>query len=387
MILDAREAPLSPKVVSRETRSRGSMPFDIAIAHGRPAGVPSVRSRRAVSIWLFTICAMLLGMIALGGATRLTGSGLSIMEWQPISGIIPPLSHGDWERLFAIYKTIPQYKLQHEGFGLTGFQQIFWLEWIHRFWGRLTGLAFLLPFLYFAVTGQIRRKLLPGLVVIFALGVLQGFVGWFMVSSGFFPNTDHVATVRLVAHLTMALVLYGAILWVAMTEWVPFPTPVPGALGLRRLIWGVLALTALTILAGGFTAGSRAGYLFNTFPLMDGHLVPTGYAMLHPVWLNWFQNPAAIQFDHRLLATATALAALAAALWGTSPRLMLPQGPRDAMLALGATVVVQYALGVATLLLVVPVDLATLHQVVAVLLLSAALIALHSLRGARPHTF
>ena len=133
-----------------------------------------------------------------------------------------------------------KYKLQHEGFGLTGFQQIFWLEWIHRFWGRLTGLAFLLPFLYFAVTGQIRRKLLPGLVVIFALGVLQGFVGWFMVSSGFFPNTDHVATVRLVAHLTMALVLYGAILWVAMTEWVPFPTPVPGALGLRRLIWGVL---------------------------------------------------------------------------------------------------------------------------------------------------
>jgi cytochrome c oxidase assembly protein subunit 15 len=362
------------------------MPFDLAIAQGRHAGMPSVRSRRAVSIWLFVICAMLLGMIALGGATRLTGSGLSIMDWQPISGIIPPLSHGEWERLFAIYQTIPQYKLQHEGFGLAGFQQIFWLEWIHRFWGRLTGIAFLLPLIYFAATGQIRRRLLPGLIVIFCLGGLQGFVGWFMVSSGFLPDSDHVETVRLVAHLAMALVLYSAILWVAMTEWVPFPTALPGALGLRRLILALVVLTALTILAGGFTAGSRAGYIFNTFPLMEGHLVPPGYGMLQPFWRNWFQNLAAIQFDHRLLATATAVAALAAAVWGTSSRLGLPPGPRDAMLALGATVLVQYALGVATLLLVVPVDLATLHQVVAVLLLSAGLIALHSLRGARPHT-
>jgi cytochrome c oxidase assembly protein subunit 15 len=361
------------------------MPFDIAVAQGRHAGVPSLRSRRAVSVWLFTICVMLLGMIALGGATRLTGSGLSIMDWQPISGIIPPLSHAEWERLFAIYKTIPQYKLQHEGFGLVGFQHIFWLEWTHRFWGRLSGLAFILPLIYFAATGQIRRRLLPGLIVILGLGLAQGFVGWFMVSSGFFPDTDHVETVRLVAHLTMAVVLYAAILWVAMTEWVPFPTPVPGAVGLRRLTQAAVILIALTILAGGFTAGSRAGYIFNSFPLMEGHVVPPGYGTLHPFWRNWFQNLAAIQFDHRLLATATAIATLIAAIWGTSTRLQLPPGPRDAMLALGATVLVQYALGVATLLLVVPVDLAVLHQVVAVLLLSAALIALHSLRGARPH--
>jgi heme a synthase len=362
------------------------MSLDLAIASGRQDGVPSIRSRRAVALWLFTICFMLLGMVALGGATRLTGSGLSIMEWAPISGILPPLSHAEWEHLFDIYKTIPQYKLQHEGFGLAGFQQIFWLEWIHRFWGRLTGIAFLLPLIYFAVTGQIRRGLLPGLVLIFFLGAMQGFVGWFMVSSGFFPDSDHVATVRLVAHLAVAIVLYVAILWVALTEWTPAVLSVPGAQGLRRLIWLVVTLTAMTIIAGGFTAGSRAGYVFNTFPLMDGRLVPTGYARLTPVWLNWFQNLAAIQFDHRLLATATAVTALLAAVWGTSRRLLLPQGPRDAMLALGATVVVQYALGIATLVLVVPVDLATLHQVVAVLLLSAGLIALHSLRGARPYS-
>jgi cytochrome c oxidase assembly protein subunit 15 len=361
------------------------MPFDLVIAPGRPSSVPSVRARRAIAIWLFTICVMLLVMIGLGGATRLTGSGLSIMDWQPISGILPPLSSGEWDRLFALYKTIPQYKMQPPGFDLTSFQHIFWLEWIHRFWGRLTGIAFLLPLIYFAVTGQIRRKLLPSLIVIFILGGLQGFVGWFMVSSGFFPDSAHVQTVRLVAHLSVALVLYSAILWVAMTEWVPYPPAVPGGVGLRRLVSAVVVLTALTILAGGFTAGSRAGYIFNTFPLMDGHIVPKGYDALHPFWMNWFHTLAAIQFDHRLLATATALTALAAAVWGSSRRMMLPQGPRDAMLALGVVVLVQYALGVATLLLVVPVDIATLHQVVAVLLLSAALTALHSLRGARPN--
>jgi cytochrome c oxidase assembly protein subunit 15 len=361
------------------------MPFDLMIAHGRPAGVPSVRARRAVSVWLFTICVMLLVMIGLGGATRLTGSGLSIMDWQPISGILPPLSIAEWDRLFSIYRTIPQYKMQPPGFDLADFQHIFWLEWIHRFWGRLTGIAFLIPLIYFALTGQIRRRLLPGLVVIFCLGGLQGFVGWFMVSSGFFPDSAHVQTLRLVAHLSVALVLYAAILWVAMTEWVPYPPAVPGALGLRRLVALVVALTALTIVAGGFTAGSRAGYIFNTFPLMGGRIVPQGYDALRPFWLNWFHTLAAIQFDHRLLATATAVTALATAIWGTSRQLTLPRGPRDAMLALGVVVLVQYALGVATLLLVVPVDIATLHQVVAVLLLSAGLIALHSLRGARPY--
>jgi cytochrome c oxidase assembly protein subunit 15 len=362
------------------------MPFDLLITHGRSTGVPSVRARHAVSIWLFTICVMLLVMIGLGGLTRLTGSGLSIMDWQPISGILPPLSLGEWDRLFAIYKTIPQYKMQPLGFDLASFQNIFWLEWVHRFWGRLTGLAFLIPLIYFAATGQIRRKLLPGLIVIFCLGAMQGFVGWFMVSSGFFPDSAHVQTLRLVAHLSVAIGLYAAILWVAMTEWVPYPPAVPGAVGLRRLVTAVVVLTALTIIAGGFTAGSRAGYILNSFPLMGGQIIPKGYDALHPLWLNWFHTRAAIQFDHRLLATTTALTALAAAIWGCSRGLMLPEGPRDAMLALGVVVLVQYALGVATLLLVVPVDLATLHQIVAVLLLSTGLIALHSLRGARPQT-
>ena len=213
------------------------MPFDLVTDQGRPTGVPSVRARRAVSIWLFTICVMLLVMIGLGGATRLTNSGLSIMDWQPISGILPPLSVAEWERLFAIYKTIPQYKMQPAGFDLASFQHIFWLEWIHRFWGqadrhRLPAPADLLrrdradpPQ---AAAGS-DRHLLPRRR---CRGSSAG--SWSPRASS--RIATHVQTVRLVAHLSVALLLYAAILWVAMTEWVPYPPAVPGALGLRRLV-------------------------------------------------------------------------------------------------------------------------------------------------------
>ncbi|HUZ64867.1 MAG TPA: COX15/CtaA family protein [Acetobacteraceae bacterium] len=355
------------------------MPFDLTAA--RPASQASnPRSRRLVAIWLFAVCGMILVMVALGGATRLTGSGLSIMTWEPLSGALPPLSHAQWEHLFALYKQIPQYKLLHRGFGLAGFQHIFWLEWVHRLWGRLIGVVFLLPLVWFWATGRIGRRLLPLLAAFFVLGGMQGAVGWIMVASGFRPDSVAVAPALLAAHLSLALLLYGVILWTGLSVLTPRPTAAGGGTA-RRFAIGATVLTALTIVAGSFVAGTHAGFVYNTFPLMDGRLVPASYAELHPFWRNPLRNLAAVQFDHRALATLTALAVGATVIAGLRGR--LPRPARLAMMALGLAVAAQYALGVATLLLVVPMGLAVLHQCNAVLLLTAELVVVHTLRPAR----
>lgn len=356
------------------------MPFDVTeFQDAMPGGRAGARrNRRLVAGWLFLICGMILVMVVLGGLTRLTGSGLSIMEWAPLSGILPPLNHAQWEKLYALYKEIPQYTLMNDGFGLAGFQRIFWLEWVHRLWGRLIGLAVLAPLLWFWATGRLDRRLGPRLLGIFLLGGLQGAVGWFMVSSGFFPDATAVAPARLVIHLGLALALYAAILWTGLGVLHPVPDAPAQAAGPRRAVALAAILVSLTILAGGFVAGTHAGLEYNTFPLMDGRLVPQSYAHLTPFLRNLTQNIAAVQFDHRLLATVTALAALAAAWSGLRAR--LPLRARGPILALAALVAVQYALGVATLLLVVPIPLASAHQANAVLVLTAALVALHALR-------
>lgn len=357
------------------------MPFDV-LSDARPRfPARAERDRRLVAAWLFATCFMLLVMVALGGATRLTGSGLSIMEWDPIMGALPPMSDAEWHRLYALYRAIPQYSLVNQGFGLEGFKRIFWLEWTHRLWGRLIGVVFLVPLALFWWRGAINRGLGARLVGLFALGGLQGAVGWFMVASGFLPDSTAVSPYRLVAHLVLALTLYAAILWTGLSVLHP-PAPrepPPRARVARRLVGAACAMVGLTIVAGGFVAGLHAGLTYNTYPLMDGRLVPEGYAALHPFARNLFENVAAVQFDHRLLATATALLAAAAVVAGL--RTPLPRGTRAAVLALGGAVAVQYALGVATLLLVVPVALATLHQATAVLVLTAALVALHRLRA------
>jgi len=352
------------------------MPFDARATGG--AQTDTRRDRQLVAGWLFAVAAMILMMIVLGGATRLTGSGLSIMEWAPIGGALPPLGEAEWQRLFHLYEQIPQYALLHQGFGLAGFKQIFWLEWVHRFWGRLIGVAFLGPLLCFWATGRIEPRLRPRLGLLFVLGGLQAAVGWFMVASGFLPDTTAVSPYRMVAHLGLALLLYAAILWTGLDVLRPEHgrTTAPG-----RLAAATAGLVFATMLAGGFVAGLHAGLDYNTFPLMDGRLVPAGYAALSPVWRNPLENIAAVQFDHRLLATCTVIAALATVAAGlaSSP----DSSVRAALLALAAAVVAQYALGVATLLLVVPIELATAHQAGAVLLLTAALVALHALRTAR----
>lgn len=356
------------------------MPFDVRDFPGAPPNdrAASLHNRRLVAIWLFSVAFMILVMVVLGGVTRLTGSGLSIMEWEPFRGVLPPLNHTQWEKLFALYKQIPQYKLVNQGFGLSGFKHIFWLEYTHRLWGRLIGLAFLIPLIWFWATGRLMRELRGWLVLLFCLGALQGLIGWFMVSSGFFPDSTHVAPIRLVIHLSLALVLYAAIVWTGLTVLRPVPLYGMQSAALRWLTRACCVSVALTIVAGAFVAGTRAGFTYNTFPLMDGSLIPRSYDRLSPFVRNLTQNIAAVQFDHRLLATLTVLLVIATVVTGfTRPR---HDGVTVGLILLGVTVVAQYCLGVATLLLVVPVRLAAAHQANAVLVLTAALILLHATR-------
>jgi len=356
------------------------MPFDVRDFPGAAPGerAASRRNRRLVASWLFAICGMILVMTVLGGVTRLTGSGLSIMEWAPLSGILPPLNHADWQKLFDLYKRIPQYQLLHDGFDLHGFQRIFWLEWLHRVWGRLIGVAFFVPLVWFWATGRIERRLRPRLVLIFLLGGAQGAVGWFMVESGFFPDSTSVSPYRLAVHLALALVLYAALLWTALGLIQPSRHAMAAGAPLRGLLLLCCVLVALTIVAGSFVAGTHAGFEYNTFPLMEGRLLPANYARLTPFLRNLTENPAAVQFDHRLLATLTAVVTALTAIVAAVTR--VPPTARAATAALGALVGLQYSLGIATLLLVVPVPLAAAHQACAVLVLTASLVALHAMR-------
>ncbi|WP_426959143.1 COX15/CtaA family protein [Muricoccus radiodurans] len=357
------------------------MPFDAQAPYHPTVAAPERRGQ-AVALWLLAVAGMVWVMVAIGGATRLTGSGLSIMEWAPFRGFLPPTSDAEWNRLYDLYRTIPQYELVNRGFGLEGFKGIFWLEWIHRFWGRLIGLAYAGGLAWFWLRGRIPAGLGGRLVGLLILGGLQGAVGWFMVASGFEADRTAVSPWRLVIHLSLALLLFAMLLWTALGLLRPNRDAPPEAARLRPLAHASAGLAVLAMLAGGFVAGIRAGLDFNTFPLMDGRLVPEGYAALSPVWRNLIENVAAVQFNHRLLATLTAAAVgtLVVLAWRRLPR----GGARGAVLLFGAAVAVQYGLGVLTLLHRVPAALGTMHQTVAVGVLAAALLMLHALRGPRP---
>jgi cytochrome c oxidase assembly protein subunit 15 len=349
------------------------MPFDPAPA----APTRAVASARPVAFWLLAVAVLVWIMVAIGGATRLTGSGLSIMEWAPISGILPPLSEAEWQRLYDLYRTIPQYQLVNAGFGMEGFRRIFWLEWFHRLWGRLIGLAYVAGLVWFWLRGAIPPGLKGRLLLLLALGGLQGVVGWFMVASGFEEGRTEVSPYRLVLHLGLALLLFALLLWTALSLLRPQRQAPPGARAVRPWLHAAAGLAVITMLAGGFVAGIRAGFTYNTFPLMDGQWVPAGYFDLAPWWRNFTANIAAVQWNHRLLATASLLLAgvVAVAAWR-----QLPAGAaRTAVLVFAAAVAVQYGLGILTLVHVVPVGLGTAHQAMAVGVLAAALVALHLL--------
>ncbi len=319
---------------------------------------------------------MIVVMVVLGGITRLTLSGLSITEWQPVIGIVPPMTHADWLAEFAKYRLIPQYRVLNPGMSLADFKTIFLWEYVHRLWGRLIGFAYALPFAYFLWRRLVPRRLMLPLAGIFLLGAAQGALGWYMVESGLVHRVE-VSQYRLVAHLALALAIYAATLWIALDLLLSPARTVPAA-GWRRAGEALVALVGLTIAAGGFVAGLNAGLTYNTFPLMDGRLVPAGYAQLHPFVRNWFENIAAVQFDHRLLATATVAAIVC--LWLAGRRAALPRPAHLALHGLLAAVLLQFGLGVSTLLLVVPIPLAATHQAGAVLLLTASVVFRHTLR-------
>jgi len=333
---------------------------------------------RRIAIWLLCVCGAIFIMLVIGGATRLTHSGLSMMTWDPLMGWIPPLNKAQWLDSFEHYRKIPEFYELNPNMDLEGYKGIFLLEYVHRVWGRLIGLIFLLPFLWFLVTGRIRKSMTPQLVIMFLLGGLQGLMGWYMVSSGF--NNPHVSQYRLTAHLSAAFIIYGYILWVAMGL-IFKRNDTCDAPPLRRIAWGVTGLIAVTVVAGGFVAGLKAGFTYNTFPLMDGRFVPEGYAMLKPFYRNLLENIAAVQFDHRMLAETLLLCVLG--LWWYSRRCAISSRSRLALNLLLAMAVVQVSLGIATLLLVVPTWLGVSHQAGAMLLFTFALFTNHSLRSAR----
>ncbi len=333
---------------------------------------------RVILRWLLLCLCLIFIMVILGGVTRLTGSGLSMVNWHP-TGMLPPMSSGQWLEEFDRYKGSPEYLLVNADMTVAGFKSIFWFEYSHRMLGRLIGLVFLLPFVYFAWKKMIKPGLTPRLMVMFMLGGLQGLLGWYMVKSGL-VNNPHVSQYRLTAHLLSAIMIYGFILWTILDLLNPkkYRTMAQSAaVGWRKLSLGLLILLLITMVSGGFVAGLKAGLIFNTFPLMGGRLIPEGIAALSPWYMNPLENLVTVQFDHRWLATLSAILLL---IWYIRGRLNFQEPTLQRSFKLvGMMVIIQAGLGIATLLTRVPVTLGALHQAGALLLFSALLLNVHTL--------
>ncbi len=326
--------------------------------------------------WLLVSAGAVALAVAIGGITRLTESGLSITEWRPVSGILPPLSSAEWNQAYQRYLEIPEARTVHRGITLGQFQSLFWWEWVHRLLARLVGLVLALPYFWFLARGQLRPAHRRRLLLLPLLAAGQGVLGWYMVKSGLEVRVD-VSPYRLTAHLGMALVLYLVCLWTALDLGPPRPPP-PNHTSrlLRRGLMAALCLTFLTLLSGGFVAGLDAGKVYNTFPLMGGQVIPPGYFLPEiGWWRNAFENPAAAQFHHRVLALGTA--ALLLLLAAASRRPGVPAPLRRATRAAGFVVLLQIGLGIATLLLQVPITVAVLHQLTGLAVLTAVLVAAH----------
>lgn len=323
----------------------------------------STRDRlKPVRIWLYLVALLVLTMVVVGGATRLTESGLSITSWKPVSGAIPPLSDADWQAEFEAYKLIPQ-GVQNSWMGIEDFKSIFWWEWAHRFLGRFIGLAFAVPFLVFLFQKRFTWSLAAPLAGLFVLGGFQGFLGWWMVSSGLSELTS-VSQYRLAAHLSAAALLFIALIWVARRL-----EPAKAATPTGWPVWLLLLLILVQIAAGAFVAGLDAGMGYNTWPLMDGALIPQGLDAIDPFWKNLFENTLTVQFIHRMIAYAVVLYA-GWLLWRQSRRGGFG-GVHGWLPRISALILLQVALGIATLLSMVPISLALGHQALAFMLAGA----------------
>jgi cytochrome c oxidase assembly protein subunit 15 len=338
-----------------------------------------VRDKRVVAIWLLICCALVYAMVVLGGVTRLTGSGLSIVNWDPVMGVLPPLNAEQWQDTFELYQQSPEFQKINSHMSVDDFKGIFWLEYFHRLLGRTIGLVFLAPFLFFLMTGKIRKAETPKYLLMFALGGLQGVLGWYMVKSGL-VNNPHVSQYRLTAHLMAAFAIYAYMFWVALGLLFPATSSKPHALYGRTL--ALTLLTTVTVASGGFVAGLKAGYAFNTFPLMNGKWIPDQLFALQPAWSNFFDNIVTVQFDHRVLAISTLVAVFL--FWVSARGKPMPPRLTLGMHALLAVTVLQVTLGILTLVMRVPVHLAATHQAVAVLVFTAVLYLCHGFRRSGP---
>ena len=335
------------------------------------------KSDSIIAKWLFILCGMVFFMVLLGGLTRLTHSGLSMVNWRPLLGWLPPIGHQEWQFIFDLYKETPEFKIINYDMTLDGFKSIFWLEYGHRLWGRLMGLAFILPFAFFLAKGWVNRRLFCHLVIILLLGTSQGVLGWYMVKSGLVDNPD-VSQYRLTSHLSVAFLIYGYMLWIAMSL-LRFRG---GAIAISRpklLIPSICTLIwiFLTMLSGGFVAGLDAGLTYNTFPLMDGQFIPDGLWKINPWYINLFENVTTVQFDHRIFAETTLL--LVAVLWIISRKTDMTNFARKPFNGLLIAVLAQVILGIVTLIFAVPVFFASLHQIGAIVLFTVSLWTVHSL--------
>ncbi len=331
-----------------------------------------------VAKWLFCVAGLVFFMIVLGGLTRLTESGLSMVEWRPVTGWFPPLSEAEWQRVFAMYQQTPEFMKVNSDMTLAEFEGIFWLEYLHRLLGRIIGLAYFVPFAYFVLKGWVRghrRLTLFGLLV---LGGLQGGMGWFMVKSGLVDRPD-VSQYRLAAHLILAMIIFMCLVWCGL-RFAKGPTIVSENVGrLRPFSRFVVFLVLFTAFSGALVAGLDAGLTYNTFPLMDGDLIPPGLFEMQPAYLNLFESHLTVQFNHRVLAIFTFLVILA--FCGLVRRSNATKGPQRLVNYLALAVCAQVVLGITTLLLVVPINIAVMHQAGAVVLLGLATGVAFSLQG------
>jgi len=333
-------------------------------------GVQSTHPR-AIRLWLYAVAALVLAMVLVGGATRLTESGLSITEWKPVMGVLPPLDQQTWQTEFQKYQAIPQYRELNNGMSLNAFKAIYWWEWSHRMLGRLIGVAFLLPFLFFLWRGFVPASLRPRLWFIFGLGALQGAVGWWMVASGLAGRVE-VSQYRLATHLLLACLIFVAVLWTAQRCEPTARAPVPPPLRVRFGAAALLVLVLAQIYLGALVAGLRAGYVFNTWPAIDGAFVPAAGRLFFdaPLWRNFFENALTVQFDHRMLAYLIFICTLLHAFdVGRSAK---SGAARLGAFALLAMVTLQATLGILTLVWRVPLTLALAHQAAAMLVLAVA---------------
>lgn len=340
------------------------------------------RNRKMIRWWLYGICLLILAMVVVGGATRLTESGLSITEWKPIHGAIPPLTLSEWEEEFVKYQQIPQFEEINPDMTLEEFKFIFWWEWAHRLLGRFIGVAFFVPLVAFWLQGRIEPWLKPHLVFGFVLGGMQGALGWYMVASGLVDRVD-VSQYRLAAHLSLACVIFAYLFWIARRL---APGETPSDEERRKLMgigWLFLVLVFLQIFFGGLVAGLNAGFTYNTWPLMDEQWIPAGLLDMTPAWRNFFENILTVQFQHRVLAYL---------LFGVAIVLMIlskrRSGRKKVMMRAGhilGFVLLQAVFGIGTLLMVVPLHLALVHQGFAVFVLAAAIDYLAGLKGSYPY--